>query len=665
MTPDATLLMQTLEEQRAGWRRGERALVEMILKRQPLLSADREATLDLIYNEIMLREESGERPQLEEYRERFPHLAAALAVQFEVEHALDKQLAGSVADRGAATMRESPLPVDVNADHGLPTLPGYEILEVLGRGGAGVVYKARQLSLKRLVALKMILTGAHAGPEELTRFRTEAEAVARLQHPNIVQVFEVGAHEGRPFMAMELVEGNLSKILAGTPAPPRLAAQWVEELASAVQYAHQQGIVHRDLKPANILIAGNAPLSATGERPAVLKIADFGMAKIMVGDSVNQTQTGAILGTPNYMTPEQAAGKIHEIGPATDVYGLGAILYQLLTGRPPFPHVPIPESTPTAVRIARILEEVRLHEPTAPSRLQPKLPRDLETICLTCLQKEPGQRYASAAALAEDLRAYLAGEPIRSRPAGSWERLARWARRRPTEAARLAIGGMALVGLAVGIWWSNGVAAAAIAGIGLLAGSWWYNLRLQSAILDLTKQQMLTERSVERQRLLLEMTRRLLRTNDRTELLRLLADTAARLANAESATIYLLDRERGELWSTVTLDQKVGEIRLPLGVGIAGTVAVTGEPIAIPDAYADTRFNPEVDRRTGHVTRTLVTVPMTAQDGSILGVFQVINKRQGAFGIDDIEILSALAASASIAIDHTNQPQECRGTTAH
>jgi serine/threonine protein kinase len=653
MTLNPSLLIQTLEEQRERWRRGERTLVETYLNQRPALNADRESKLDLIYNEIMLREENGDRPQLEEYRQRFPELAGALAAQFEVESALNEQMA---ADAAKATLRESAPPIDVVRD--MPTLPGYEILEVLGRGGAGVVYKARQSSLKRLVALKMILAGAHAGPEALARFRNEAEAVARLQHPNIVQVYEIGAHDGRPFMAMELVEGTLSKHLAGTPAPARQAAQWLEALASAVHYAHQQGIIHRDLKPANILLAGSGPLTTIDGRPTtVLKIADFGLAKILMGHAEQQTQSGAILGTANYMAPEQAAGKTHQVGPATDVYGLGAILYQLLTGRSPFPLVPIPESVPTAVRIARILEEVRLQEPMPPSRYQPNVPRDLETICLTCLHKEPGQRYASAAALAEDLRAYLAGEPIRSRPPGPSERLTRWARRRPTMAVLLAFAGLAVVGLGAGLLWSNMLAAIAVAGLLLLAGSWWYTVRLRTAYLDLTNLQVLTERSVERQRLLLEMTRQLMQTTDRTELLRLLADTAARLVNAASATIYLLDHDRGELWSKVTLDESVGEIRLPLGVGIAGTVAVTGEPITIPDAYADPRFNPEIDRRTGHVTRTLVTVPMIAPDGRILGVFQVINKQDGVFGIDDIEILSALAASASIAID--------RGTMAH
>jgi serine/threonine-protein kinase len=493
-----------LDEQRRRWRQGERVHVETYLEQQPALVSAREIVLDLIYNEVLLREEDGERPRLEEYVRRFPLLADELALQFEVDRALDvPALAGAPARC---------------------SVPGYEILEVLGRGGMGVVYKARQLRLNRLVALKMVLAGAHAAPQELARFHTEAEVVARLQHANIVQVYEIGDQEGRPFMALELVEGNLARNLAGTPLPARQAAQWLETLARAVHHAHQHGIIHRDLKPANVLLS----------RDGTLKISDFGMAKIMQGPAPGQTQSGAILGTPSYMAPEQAAGQTRLIGPATDVYGLGAILYELLTGRQPF----------RAATTQETLDLVRRQEPVPPRRLQAKVPRDLETICLHCLHKEPGRRYASAQVLAEDLSAYLAGEPIRSRPAGPWERLVRWARRRPAEAVLLAAGGMALVGLAVGILWSHTLAMAAVAGLGLLAGSWWYSARLRRALREVTRQQALGERSLERQQLLLELTRRLLRTTQLEELLRLLAETTARLTNAELATIYLLDRAR-------------------------------------------------------------------------------------------------------------------------
>src|SRR5262249_51293268 len=311
-----------------------------------------------------------------------------------------------------------------------PAVPGFEVLKELGRGGMGVVYWAWQHSLNRAVALKMILAGAHAGSQELARFRTEAEAVARLQHPNIVQVYEVGRQGEHPYMALEYVDGgSLAQQLTGTPWPARQAGQLVETLARAMHCAHQRGIVHRDLTPGNVL------LTADG----VPKITDFGLAKILVGGAM-QTQTGVILGTPSYIAPEQAAGKTREIGPAVDVYALGAILYELLTGRPPF----------KAEAALETLLQVQTEERVPPSRLQPKLPRDLTTICLKCLQKEPGKRYGSAEALAEDLRRFLAGEPIRARPVGRAERLWRWCRRNPVVAALTGLAALLLVVIAVG-----------------------------------------------------------------------------------------------------------------------------------------------------------------------------------------------------------------------
>jgi WD40 repeat protein len=299
-----------------------------------------------------------------------------------------------------------------------PAVPGYEILGELGRGGMGVVYKAQQLGLKRLVALKMILAGAHAGADSLERFRREAEAIARLQHPNIVQVHEVGEHNGLPFFSLELCEGgSLAAKLKGTPLPAREAAQLVVTLAGAVGAAHQRGVIHRDLKPGNVL------LTADGTP----KITDFGLAK-KLDEAAGQTQSGAILGTPSYMAPEQAGGKMKEIGPATDVYALGAILYELLTGRPPF------KAANSLDTLLLVMEQ----EPVAPRQLQPQVPRDLETICLKCLQKDSSKRYASALSLAEDLGRYLRREPIRARPARVWERGWKWMRRRPAVAGLLA-----------------------------------------------------------------------------------------------------------------------------------------------------------------------------------------------------------------------------------
>jgi WD40 repeat protein/tetratricopeptide (TPR) repeat protein len=296
-----------------------------------------------------------------------------------------------------------------------PVVPGYDLLLELGRGGMGVVYRARHLALKRVVALKMILAGSGAAAEELARFRAEAEAVARLQHPNIVQIYEVSEYNGRPYCALEFVDGgSLADKLAHTPQAARYAAAVVQALARAVHHAHECGIVHRDLKPANVLLT----------RQGTPKVTDFGLVKRLDDDS-GRTRSGAIMGTPSYMAPEQAAGRTREIGPLVDVYALGAILYEMLTGRPPFQGSSVYDT----------LEQVRTQEPVAPRQLNPAAPRDLETICLKCLQKEPAKRYAGADAMADDLRRFLGGEPIQARPVGAGERLWRWCRRKPALAA--------------------------------------------------------------------------------------------------------------------------------------------------------------------------------------------------------------------------------------
>jgi tRNA A-37 threonylcarbamoyl transferase component Bud32 len=292
---------------------------------------------------------------------------------------------------------------------GLPQVPGYEVEAVLGHGGMGVVYKARHRRLNRTVALKMLLAGAYAAPHELARFQREAEAVAGLRHANIVQVYDVGDNEGRPYFTMEFVEGgSLAQKLAGTPQTVRQAAALAAILAEAVQVAHQGGIVHRDLKPANVLLTANG----------TPKISDFGLARRLDAEA-GPTQTNVPVGTPSYMAPEQAASKSRAIGPAADVYALGAILYELLTGRPPF----------RAESAAETVQQVIHQEPASPSRLNAKVPRDLETICLKCLHKEPERRYASAAALADDLRRFVADEPILARPVGWTEHAWRWYRR--------------------------------------------------------------------------------------------------------------------------------------------------------------------------------------------------------------------------------------------
>jgi WD40 repeat protein/serine/threonine protein kinase len=353
------------------------------------------------------------------------------------------------------------------AEAAAPTIPGYEVLGELGRGGMGVVYQGRQVALNRVVALKMILVGGHAGEQDLARFRTEAEAVARLQHPNIVQIYEVGKHQGLSYFSLEFCAGgSLAARLDGTPWTPRQAAALVETLSRAVHAAHQQHIVHRDLKPANVLLArGGCQAPDGGEqsgrsRPPLAgftpKITDFGLAKKL--DEVGQTQPEAILGTPSYMAPEQAGrsftnslnrdpkGSADRISAATDVYALGAILYELVTGRPPFR---------AATPLDTVLQVIS-DDPVPPRQLQPRTPHDLETICLKCLQKEPPRRYASALDLADDLRCFLAGEPILARPTRPWERAWKWARRRPAGAALIVFGVVTVLALLGASAWFAG-----------------------------------------------------------------------------------------------------------------------------------------------------------------------------------------------------------------
>jgi hypothetical protein len=300
----------------------------------------------------------------------------------------------------------------------LPVIPGYEILGELGRGGMGVVFKARQMSLGRTVALKVLAAGPFSQPALRARFQVEAEATASLKHAHIVQVYEVGQVEGRPYLVLEYMEGgSLAQQLGGKPQPARQAAQALRTLAQAVQHAHEHGIIHRDLKPANVLVGADGQL----------KITDFGLAKrILEGAQV--TRSGEILGTPAYMAPEQAGGHRTQIEPAVDVYALGAMLYEMLTGRPPF------RDDDPVQTVLQVLSK----EPVPCRRLRPEVPRDLETICLHCLEKDPRKRYPSAAALAEDLGRFLDGQPIQAHPVSLGGRLVKWVRRRPARAALLA-----------------------------------------------------------------------------------------------------------------------------------------------------------------------------------------------------------------------------------
>ncbi|HMP03099.1 MAG TPA: protein kinase, partial [Gemmatales bacterium] len=364
----------------------------------------------------------------------------------------------------------------------MPSIPGYELLAELGRGGMGVVYLARDERLKRQVAIKMLPGSVLTMPEDqVVRFRAEAEAIAKLTHPGIVQIYDFGTASGQPYFVLEFVEGGTLRDWAkGRPQDPRWAADLLAHLADAMNYAHDQGIIHRDLKPANVLLGrGGArpgsglvaaplpdsppaprgkPSAPEGKLPPLLpKITDFGLAKFdrltTEGNSgPTPTRTGEVVGTPNYMAPEQARGVSAIVTPLVDIYALGAILYELLTGRPPY-------NAPTAMdTLMQLLQE----EVVPPRRLQPGVPRDLETICLRCLQRDAPRRYAAAGDLAADLRRFLSGEPVLARPTPIWERAWKWAKRRPAGASLIGVCVLALALLIGGGWYYNTMLAAAL-----------------------------------------------------------------------------------------------------------------------------------------------------------------------------------------------------------
>jgi len=405
-------------------------------------------TSDTDVGELLVRwhesRQVGKHVSAEELCAGHPEYLAELQRRMQAIEAMEKRLGlGTITeDEEAPETPEAATGSELLPPPAGLRIPGYVLLGVLDQGGMGIVYKARQVELRRTVALKMIRGETQARPQQLARFRSEAAAIAQLQHPSIVQIYEVGESEGRPYFSMEFVEGgSLAQRLAGEAMAPREAAALVATLAEAIQFAHQRGVIHRDLKPGNVLLCGAASAGSGVRIPGsssvsglipVPKIADFGLAKQLNGESGNsgangQTQSGAILGTPSYMAPEQAAGKTREVGPAADIYALGAILYETLTGRPPFAG-----GTPLETLLLVVTTE-----PTPPSRERPAIPRELETICLKCLEKAPGGRYATAAALADDLRRFLEGMPIAARSTSPLRRALKWARRRP-EAAALA-----------------------------------------------------------------------------------------------------------------------------------------------------------------------------------------------------------------------------------
>ena len=401
---------------------------ELLRTWQSLKEQNKSATV-----EDLCADDTEKSAELREHLRAVASMMSFLGIEAESSSTGPVSTDSPLQDRFALTIDGAPSGLDVDTTDSEKTvrIPGYEVLEELGRGGMGVVYRARQLGLDRIVALKMILAASHAGSTATARFLHEAKTIALLKHPNVVQVYEFGSHEGKPFFSLEYLEdGSLADKLKGEPQPAAQTAQMVQSLALAVQAAHERGIVHRDLKPANVLLASDG----------TPKITDFGVAK--QGDSV-MTATGDVLGTPSYMAPEQAEGKTKLIGPAADVYALGAILYELLTGRPPFKGASPWET----------IQLVTKSEAVTPRQLQPGVPRDLETICLKCLEKAPAKRYATAAELANDLRRYQAGEPIQARPVGRSERSWRWYLRNKT-VANLAAGIMlALVlGTAVSSW---------------------------------------------------------------------------------------------------------------------------------------------------------------------------------------------------------------------
>jgi WD40 repeat protein/serine/threonine protein kinase len=404
-------LKKACAELRGGLEAGEAVRVEEVLVRYPRLAENEEAILELIHVEVTSRNGLGQRPSLAEWQARFPLLLPRLEQGDRFQGAFASEMP-TLSDPTALGLHADKMPP--RPEPRMLRIGNYQILEEVGRGGMGVVYRARQTTLSRIVAIKMILAGEHAGLRERARLRIEAEAAAQLVHPNVVQVYEIGEHEGLPFLVLEYVGGgSLTRMLRGMPQAFRWSARLTEVLARAIHVAHRRGIIHRDLNPSNILMAPDG----------TAKISDFGLAKILFDDS-GVSLNGVFLGTPSYMAPEQVSGEGKDIGPATDTYALGAILYEMLTGTAPFRGL-----TPMET-LCQVMEA----DVVPPSRLRHGVPEDLETICLKCLDRDPSRRYASAEDLADDLRRYQESQPIRALRASRLRHAMQWARRQPVAA---------------------------------------------------------------------------------------------------------------------------------------------------------------------------------------------------------------------------------------
>jgi eukaryotic-like serine/threonine-protein kinase len=424
-----------------AWRAGHRPDVAEFLANVPV-NARAQLFRDLLSLDLEYRRRLGEQPEARSYCEQFPEFAAPAANAFNVQSSSSPKTTGVLENgSGCPTVGSSACPATPGPDQLGFSLneplefgaAGFEVLGELGRGGMGVVFKARQVALNRTVALKVVKSGAFASEAELIRFQSEAEAVAQLDHPNIVPIYEVGNCRGQHFFSMKLVNGtSLDRRLEEFARDPRASARLVATVAQAVHHAHQRGVLHRDLKPANVLVDENGEPHVT----------DFGLAKRLDG-SQDATLSGAVLGTPSYMSPEQASGSRGAISTSTDVYGLGTILYTLLAGRAPF----------AGTTLIDTLEMVRTQSPEPPTLLNPHVPRDLEIICLKCLEKEPQRRYQSALALAEDLDRWRIGLPILARPASAATRFVFWCRRNPALATLAALLLLALSSGMAGITW--------------------------------------------------------------------------------------------------------------------------------------------------------------------------------------------------------------------